>query len=253
MRRIAVASGVLVGAVSVLVCGSAGKAQAFGGTTAGSRIYAGYTAYVPSETTDFNAVKATWVQPSVTCTPNNARVRFAVGLDGYWNFTADQDYPIEQGGSSVHCVRGVPQYQLFWGMSIDSPQTMRTINPGDTITASVVYDPGTQIFTIKVRDVTSGAGFFRDVPCADGSSCPRSSANVFSEAVGKGGGKYFGLADYGTMQFTDATLTDVNGTTDTFSNPAWINAAVTQQQNKATYAAVSPLAGSSFNLTWQHP
>ena len=83
------------------------------GVTSGqfdSRNWDGYFTYVASEATDFNSVKASWVEPAVTCPASNAWTVFWVGLDGWWNDT------VEQGGSSARCVGGTPQYDLWWEM-----------------------------------------------------------------------------------------------------------------------------------------
>lgn len=222
-----------------------------GGTgSLASRNWAGYTALLSDGSTDFNAVKSTWVQPAVTCEANNAWTVFWVGLDGWTNGT------VEQGGSSARCIGGTPHYTLWWEMfPTNAIQTMNTINAGDTITASVVYDPSTKKFQIKVRDVTTGKGFTENEKCAGDQTCERSSAESIAEDVGHfGAGTYFPLADYGTMTFTKSTITDVNGTSGGFSKPAWEYAAITEQSGKKIYATVSALSdhGKTFSATWQH-
>ena len=186
----------------------------------------------------------------MTCEAKNAWTVFWVGLDGWFNGT------VEQGGSSARCIGGVPHYTLWWEMfPTNSIQTMNTISPGDTITASVTYDPSTKKYQIKVRDVTTGKGFTTSQKCASGLTCDRSSTDVIAEDVGKfGGSTFFPLADYGTMQFTKSTTTDVNGTSGGFTNPAWEYAAITEQQGKKIYATVSALSdrGKTFSATWQH-
>lgn len=215
-----------------------------------SRNWAGYVAYDQAEDTDFNVIKSTWVEPAVTCEASNAWTVFWVGLDGWFDGT------VEQGGSSAQCVGGVPQYTLWWEMfPTNSIQTMNAISPGDTITASVTYNPGTAKFQIKVRDVTTGTGFTRNEKCASDQTCDRSSTDVIAEDVGKfGGSTYFPLADYGTMQFSKSTSTDVNGTSGGFTKPAWEYAAITEQSGKKIYATVSALShqGKTFSATWQH-
>lgn len=216
-----------------------------------SRNWDGYITYASDEGTDFNAVKATWVQPAVTCEQPKAWTVFWVGLDGWWNNT------VEQGGSSAQCIAGTPQYTLWWEMfPTNAIQTMNVISAGDTITASVTYDPVSTDFVIKVRDVTSGRGFTRHEQCASNISCDRSSADVIAEDVGHfGGGTFFPLADYGTMSFTASRITDTAGTSGSFTRKAWLNAAVTESAGGTTYATVSPLTdhGRAFSATWAHP
>jgi hypothetical protein len=217
-----------------------------------SRNWGGYITSASSHSTDFNSVKATWVQPTVTCEAKNAWTVFWVGLDGWWNNT------VEQGGSSAFCPTsgGAAQYQLWWEMfPTNAIQTVLTINAGDTITASVKYATATSVFTIKVRDVTSGQSFTRHERCANGLTCDRSSSDVITEDVGMvGAGSFFPLADYGTMGYTNAGATDTAGHKGSISGRNWLNAAVSEISGGITYAIVSPLSshGTAFTTTWQH-
>jgi hypothetical protein len=218
-----------------------------------SRNWDGYVALPLKGIKDFNVVKSTWVEPTVTCEAKNAWTVFWVGIDGWGNDT------VEQGGSSARCINSVPHYTLWWEMyPTNSIQTMNLINPGDTITASVTFDPTTKVFQIKVRDVTMGKGFTENEKCASDQTCQRASAEAIAEDVGHfGAGTYFPLADYRTMTFTKTSLTDVNGTSGGFTNSAWQYAAITEQDPahpKRVYATVSALSdhGKSFSATWVH-
>src|SRR5579859_3214643 len=133
------------------------RALAGGGTTFMSRNWDGYTSYAKSAgQTEFNSVHGTWVQPAVTCTRPNAWTVLWVGLDGWFDDT------VEQGGSSAQCVNGVPQYTTWWEMfPTNAIQTVFTVRPGDTIDATVTFSTTTQVFTIAVRDVTTGQSFTR--------------------------------------------------------------------------------------------
>lgn len=215
-----------------------------------SRNWDGYITYASGQGTDFNVVKSTWVQPTVTCGARNAWTVFWVGLDGWWDDT------VEQGGSSARCTNGVPHYALWWEMfPTNAIQLANTISAGDTITASVTYLPATETFVIKVRDVTSGVGFTKRELCASNITCDRSSADVVAEDVGHfGAGSYFPLADYGTMTFSASSITDIAGNTGSFSKSTWLNAAVTEMEGGTTYATVSPLrsSGKVFDAIWAH-
>jgi hypothetical protein len=215
-----------------------------------SRNWDGYITYVSSDGTDFNVVKASWTQPTVQCEQSNAWTVFWVGLDGWWDNT------VEQGGSSAQCVKGIPQYTVWWEMfPTNSIQSVFTIKPGDKISATVTYKPTTSVFVITVSDVTSGHSFTQNQHCASTITCERSSADVIAEDVGHfGGGTFFPLADYKTMSFTGAAITDTAGHSGSFSNSAWLNAAVTESSAGTTYATVSPLSttGQRFSATWRH-
>jgi Peptidase A4 family len=213
-----------------------------------SRNWDGYITYISSEGSDFNTVKATWVQPTVTCPKPNAWTVFWVGLDGWWDDT------VEQGGSSAQCVNGVPQYMTWWEMfPTNAITTAFAISAGDTITASVVYKTATANFIITVTDVTTGNSFTKHERCGNGLTCNRSSADLIAEDVGHfGAGSYFPLADYRTMTFTGAHIADIAGHSGTIQSKNWLNAAVTEQSSGVTYAKVSPLANNSFNAIWKH-
>jgi hypothetical protein len=224
---------------------STGKATQFT-----SRNWAGYVAYNASHSTDFNAIRSTWVQPRVTCPKPNAWTVFWVGLDGWWDGT------VEQGGSSARCINGTPHYTLWWEMfPTNAIQTVLTIKAGDTVTASVSYKPATKVFVIFVKDVTTGASFTRSPKCASGLTCDRSSTEVIVEDVGMfGAGSYFPLANYGTMAFTGSSMTDTHGHTGSFTNPNWQHASVVESASGVTYATVSALTnvGKNFTATWHH-
>ena len=216
-----------------------------------SRNWDGYITYVSSHGTDFKSVKATWVQPKVTCEVANAWTVFWVGLDGWWNGT------VEQGGSEAYCPTkgGAPSYALWWEMfPTNSIQTVLTIGAGDTITASVTYASATSKFTIVVNDVTSGHSFTRHEVCGSGLVCDRSSADVITEDVGHSGGGFFPLAKYGTMGYTSAGATDTANRAGSISGTHWLNAAVTEKSGAITYATVSALSagGTAFHATWKH-
>ena len=175
-----------------------------------SRNWAGYVTYAASETTDFNVVKATWVEPVVTCKADQAWTVFWVGLDGWYDGT------VEQGGSEAYCATagGPASYNLWWEMfPTNSIQTELAINAGDTITASVSYSTKTAIFTIVVKDVTTKKSITEKESCAPGLTCGRSSAEAITEDVGRfGQGNYFPLADYGSMGYSNSQITDVRQT-----------------------------------------
>ncbi len=240
--------------------GSAGPARGISvGPSAGSgslhfasRNWDGYITTASNKGTDFNAVAATWIQPTVTCETAQAWTVFWVGLDGWWDGT------VEQGGSSAYCPTqgGSAQYALWWEMyPTNSIQSVLAINPGDKISASVIYSTATAVYTITVKDVTTGQHFTMKERCASGLTCARSSADVITEDVGRfGANNYFPLADYGRMTYTNATVEDVAGHVGSISSTNWLNAAVTEASGGVTYATVSPLnsTGRNFSTIWRH-
>jgi hypothetical protein len=217
-----------------------------------SRNWDGYLTYSSSESTDFSTVTASWVQPTVTCEAKNAWTVFWIGLDGWFNDT------VEQGGTEAKCASagGTPAYSMWWEMyPTNSIQTVMAISAGDEITASVKFVTATSVFTIKVTDATSGKSFTRREQCGSGLVCDRSSADVITEDVGHfPGSGYFPLANYGTMGYTKAKVTDTAGESGSISAKHWLNASVTESAGSTTYATVTPLSahGSSFDAIWNH-
>jgi hypothetical protein len=228
---------------------SGSRTLAGGGTTFMSRNWDGYVSYAKSAgQTEFNSVHGTWVQPAVTCPKPNAWTVFWVGLDGWFNDT------VEQGGSSAQCVNGLPQYTTWWEMfPTNAIQTVFTIRPGDTIDATVTFSPTTQVFTIRVRDVTTGQSFTQTPTCASNIVCDRSSADWIAEDVGMfGGSGFFPLADYGTMRFSNSTATSLSGHSGPINDATWQDSPVIEESGGITYATVSNLdsTGKSFTATW---
>lgn len=229
-----------------------GPLMASGSSQFTSRNWDGYVTYDAARSTDFDHVSATWVQPTVICETNDAWTVFWVGLDGWFDGT------VEQGGSSARCGTAgtVPTYKLWWEMyPTNAITTVLKISAGDTVHASVTYDPSTSAFVIHVKDETTGQGFTRKELCASGAVCARSSADVVAEDVGHfSGSTFFPLADYATMGYTAAHVVDTSGSAGSLSNPAWLNAAVTESSGGVTYATVSTLFdhGRAFDATWQH-
>jgi hypothetical protein len=217
-----------------------------------SRNWGGYITYPSPVKTDFNVVKASWVQPVVHCQAAQAWTVFWVGIDGWFDGT------VEQGGSSAYCPtqNGAPQYSVWWEMyPTNAITTVFSIKAGDTITASVTYSPSTNKFVIVVKDVTTGKSFTRTEACASGVTCNRSSTDVITEDVGHfGSGSYFPLANYGTMGYSAINAKDVAGNSGSITGSHWQNAAVTESSAGITYATVGALSsnGTAFKITWHH-
>ncbi|HEX4490555.1 MAG TPA: G1 family glutamic endopeptidase [Acidimicrobiia bacterium] len=249
---IALPIGSAAGAADGTAGADAGPARGITNTALTSRNWAGYFTAAPSRGTDFNAVEATWTQPTVRCEAKTAWTVFWAGLDGWYDGT------VEQGGSSARCFRkgGTPQYSLWWEMfPTNAIQTVVPIEAGDTITARVTYTRATKVFTIKVRDTTTGKGFTRQEKCGRGLTCDRSSAEAITEDVEMlGSSGYFPLADYGTMSYSGVRATDITGHSGSISDAHWDHARVREHKDGVTYATVSPLRsnGTAFSVTWKH-
>ncbi len=201
----------------------------------------------------FDSVRATWVQPAVTCQTANSWTVFWVGLDGFGGDT------VEQGGSYALCggVGSTPVYSLWWEMwPTNDVQTVTLSQPlraGDVIQASVVYDPSTADYTITVEDETTSQTFSEVEACAADLTCLNATAEAVTEAPTMGSGDLFPLANYGAMAYTSASVTDSTGFTGALNAPQWTTYSISENnETPPNYSSVSPLNanGNGFSVTW---
>jgi hypothetical protein len=151
--------------------------------------WSGYAAYGAPGT--FKNVSATWTQPAVTCSSQNAYSSYWVGLDGYNNSS------VEQIGTEADCSKGSPRYYSWYEM-YPRPSYFAgvTVNAGDTYSASVTSGArGSYLLTLT--DVTTGKAFSTSQKL---NQAQGASAEVIVEAPFSGG--VLPLANYGTVGFT---------------------------------------------------
>jgi len=221
--------------------------------------WSGYVAYASSQNDGtFDQVSAEWTEPAVTCPTKDAWTLFWVGFDGWPANEAPADRSVEQGGTSARCVNGVPTYSAFYEMWPTQAVTMAfPVSAGDQIDASVVSVPNTYPaqFMISVTDVTSGQSFDETETCAVGLACPRTSAEWVAESPSHyGTDRWFPLADYGTMKFTEATTTNAQEVSGPISDSQWVYSGIERVAGKTKpLAKVSPLqnSGSLFSDTFE--
>ena len=199
--------------------------------------WAGYAAYGASG--KFSSVKATWVQPSVTCGSQNTYSAYWVGLDG------DNSSTVEQLGTEADCSGGTPTSYAWFEMYPHPGYYINTVgvNPGDSYTASVSYQGGGR-FLLTLQDTTKGTSFRTTQRLG---SAQRASAEAIVEAPWSGG--VLPLADFATANFSGA---DANGVPiGTFSpnlDP------ITMDNPYGMVATPSSLTnGDGFSVTWSHP
>jgi hypothetical protein len=205
-----------------------------------STIWAGYVATGQT----FKKVKATWTEPSVTCSSTLSAGILEVGLDDY------SDSAMEQAGSIIECSGGSPSYALWYRTSLGTGFGVDVIKAGDKLTATVSYKKGT--FTYSVRDATEpGESFTRTSGCA--STCPRSSAEWTVE-TGTFTNPIPPLVQFAAVHVGAASATDDAGTTGAIDDAAWTATQLTLVDGSAkTMATSSSLSsgGNSFKLTWK--
>jgi Peptidase A4 family len=112
-----------------------------------------------------NAVGGSWVQPTISG-PNESETAIWVGIDGWASNT------VEQIGTNVTVVNGVPKYYAWWAMYPEDPNTVAidttssgapfNVNPGDRIQAEVLYlsssGPVTSTFLLSITDTPVDGG-----------------------------------------------------------------------------------------------
>jgi hypothetical protein len=200
-------------------------------------IWAGYEATGPT----FKHVSAKWRQPTVTCTDNNSRVSFWVGLDGG---------KLRQDGTIAVCNGPGPatSYKAWWEVYAASGSVGGqpfTVSPGDMISASVDYKDG-QV-TMRVRDETSRQSLTNVQPCT--TDCVRDKAEWIVERPGEG--KY-GLANFKKVTFDSVEEhrdQDQHGDQPDFHS-------ITLQANGTTLAHPGDLHDDGgkrhFDVIWEH-
>jgi hypothetical protein len=116
--------------------------------------WSGYAVTGPVDSV--TAVTGSWVVPTATCEgtlEKDTGVSFWVGIDGYTSDT------VEQTGTDSDCSKGFPSYYAWYEFFPAEGVTISaiTVQPGDVMTASVVYD-GAE-FTATIRDERSNETF----------------------------------------------------------------------------------------------
>lgn len=185
----------------------------------------------------YHSVSASWTQPAVTCAAGETSYSsFWVGLDGATSRT------VEQTGTDSDCVNGTPTYYAWYEMYPKLGGRLAIpVSAGDTISASVTATPnGSFTLTLTVNG-TPQTVTGRNPHAA------LSSAEVIVEAPSSNHGPSgaLGLADFGTVSFSGAT---VDGATLSAANPQEI----TMVSGSTVKAQPSPLKNGSFSVTWEH-
>ena len=186
----------------------------------------------------YTSVSATWVQPTGTCTSATRYASFWVGLDGYSSDT------VEQTGTDTDCVDGTPQYYGWYEMyPADSYNFGDTIEPGDTITASAVYE-GSNEFKLTLADTTRDWSVSTTKTLA---GAARSSAEVIIEApCCTNSGGILPLADFGTINVSDSV---VDGSPIGDFDPEQIIMIDNSGKDKDTVSSLSD--DENFSATWE--
>jgi hypothetical protein len=214
--------------------GSAGPAQSS----------ATWSGYVVAPGTPLTDVSATWKVPPVVCAKTTApqAAVFWVGLDGWYSRT------VEQAGVEAYCSGTTAVYTAWWEMFPTNHITqVFSVRPGDSIAASVHYLNG--VFTITVKDTTSGATSTVNARCASGATCKRSSAEWIAESPTYGAASA-SLPPWSSLKFA-ASLASVSINRQTKGISGFVNFPVVMTGIHGRQAmAGSLLSGAGFTESW---
>jgi peptidase A4-like protein len=214
--------------------GSAGPAQSS----------ATWSGYVVAPGTPLTDVSATWSVPPVVCAKTTApqAAVFWVGLDGWYSKT------VEQAGVEAYCSGTTAVYTAWWEMFPTNHITqVFSVRPGDAIAASVHYLNG--IFTITVKDTTSGATSTVNGRCASGTICQRSSAEWIAESPTYGAASA-SLPPWKSLTFA-GSLASVAVNRQTKAISGFVNFPVVMTGLHGRQAmAGSLLSGAGFTESW---
>ena len=192
------------------------------------------------------AVSGSWTVPTVTGSGTSDSAAW-VGIDGFNSST------VEQTGTAMDIVNGHAEYSAWYEMFPAAEVTIRnlTINPGDTIAASVTYNTAANDFVLTITDVTDGNTF---TTTQSAPNAQRSSAEWIVEAPSNNAG-VLPLANFGSVSFANAQAT-INGVSGPI-NAARQNTTVNQinmvnGNTGAIEATTSSLtaSGSGFTVTF---
>jgi hypothetical protein len=186
----------------------------------------------------YTSVSASWVEPTGHCTSATRYSSFWVGLDGFSSST------VEQTGTDTDCVGGSPQY-YGWYETYPNPSFSfgDTVNPGDTMSASVTYEGGSS-FEYTLADETQGWSVSTQ---QTESGAALSSAEVITEApCCTASGGILPLADFGTVNFSNS---EVDGSPIGDSAPVQIIMVDNSGRVKDTVSSLSN--NENFSVTWE--
>jgi len=189
-------------------------------------------------------VAGSWSVPTLSCPSSGTQyVAIWVGIDGYSSNT------VEQTGVLGECNNGVASYSAWYEFYPNPSVTITgfTVNPGDTIVASVSFANG--VFTVKIQDGTQSFSTTGTV-----SNAARSSAEWIVERPALCFGHHCSLttlAPFGSVTFSSATAT-LNGVTASISGFTDVAITMVASSSGPVLAEPSSLSssGSSFTDTY---
>jgi Peptidase A4 family len=167
----------------------------------------------------FEQASGSWRQPAATCTTGDPTYSaFWVGIGGY-NLTSQA---LEQIGTELDCGQSGDQQLSAWYELVPAPsRTIRmTVHPGDLMTATVAI-AGSRV-TLTLRDRTTHRRFRKTITDhAIDQGSAEWIAEAPSECVTSTRCRTLPLTDFGSMDFSGATVKTASGKTSAISNRRW--------------------------------
>jgi hypothetical protein len=219
--------------------------------------WAGYAAH--GSHVSFHRVFGAWRQPAARCTAGTPTYSSVwVGLGGY-----SQNSPaLEQIGSEADCRASGQVVSSVWYELVPAPSRniKMTVAPGDYLTASVTVQ-GNDV-RLQIDDVTRRTSFQRSVHV---NPLDVSSAEWIveapSECSSNASCQELALANFGSAQFSRATVVRTGGYHGSIVDRHWTTTKITLAanarqfiSNPATSATASPstltAGGSAFTVTY---
>lgn len=195
--------------------GTTGTAPATNPVTSSN--WAGYAVTGGSGVHNFKHVAANWIEPTAICNAGSSTYSaFWVGLGGL----SQSSNKLEQTGTEADCdSNGVAHYSAWYELVPAAPVTLKlAIAPGDSVRASVSVH-GAYV-TMRLKDETSGQSISKRLHFAHPDL---SSAEWIAEAPSncEQSCRALPLTDFGTIEFSSASVKTGNGRTGAISSPDW--------------------------------
>jgi Peptidase A4 family len=184
-----------------------------------------------------DAAQGTWTVPEPSCASDGYSSTW-VGIDGYSNGT------VEQIGTEQDCSSGTNIYYAWFEMYPKSSWVLNTalypVGPGDQLTAKVQYE-GNGVYLLQLDNAPASGDAWHFETTQKANRAERSSAEWVEEAPSAGG--VLSLANFGSVDFSDATVTPSSGTATAIG--AWGAYDPITMINGAGAAIPSGLAGGN--------
>jgi hypothetical protein len=225
--------------------------------SARSSNWAGYAAH--GSQVSFHRVFGAWRQPAATCTAGTPTYSSVwVGLGGY----SPNSPALEQIGSEVDCRASGQVVSSVWYELVPAPSRniRMTVAPGDYLTASVTVN-GHNV-RLQIDDVTRRTSFQRTVHAnlLDVSSAEW-IVEAPSECSSNASCQELALANFGSAQFSRATVVRTGGYHGSIADRRWSSTKITLAANGRRFIASSAAAataspstltagGSGFTVTY---